>query len=219
MGLRIKNFGNKTKKIKSNKQNKSKFKKQQSDDSKKTKNPKQKIKTEILNSRERKEIFNLIDSSWGTNSKEILDSFLFVKTQKDKIYFLTKDFLDFDYNKLFNLRLNSFGIYFGRVEKNRIRLTIEGSQLIGNKATKNVLILNEKQIELWIKGEDLFFDSLEETKEGSEFELFSENFIIIKNQKDDIIGCGKISTKSIQGKERYVLNNYIPKSRRISNIA
>lgn len=147
----------------------------------------QKIK--ILNNKEIKEIFNLIETQW--DAKLRLD-YAFLKTEKDKIYLVNKDISKIDLSKL---RINSIGMYFAEMRDNNIRLSIEGSQIIGPKAKKNVLELNEKELKEWMQGNDL------------EKETSLSGFLIIKN-KDDYLGCGK----SRDGK----VLNFIGKARRIN---
>jgi len=98
----------------------------------------QKIK--ILNNKEIKEILNLIEKQW--DAKLNLD-YVFLKTEKEKIYIVNKDISKVDLGKL---RINTIGLYFAEVKDNNIRLSIEGSQIIGPKAKKNVLELNEKEV-------------------------------------------------------------------------
>ena len=81
-----------------------------------------------------------------------------------------------------------------RIEKNGIRLSIEGSQMIGDKSTKNVLELNDTQIKEWVKGEVVRVDQ----------EI--NGFVIIKN-KDYYYGSGLI--------KEHLLLNYFPKPRRL----
>ena len=147
----------------------------------------QKIK--ILNNKEIKEILNLIEKQW--DAKLNLD-YVFLKTEKEKIYIVNKDISKVDLGKL---RINTIGLYFAEVKDNNIRLSIEGSQIIGPKAKKNVLELNEKEVKEWMQGNDL------------EKETNLSGFLIIKD-KDDYLGCGK-------RRDGEVLN-FIGKARRIN---
>ena len=86
------------------------------------------------------------------------------------------------------------GIYFGSFEKQGIRLSIEGTQLLKNQIKKNIFELNSKQLEKWMLGEDL------QIKTGS------KEFLVMKYE-DNLLGCGKASSEKI--------GNFIPKSRRL----
>lgn len=145
---------------------------------------------EILNSKKVKEIHEKLKKQFGFDKK--LD-YAFLKSNKGKIYIVTKDIANVDYE---NLRIDSMGNYFAAEEKNEIRLSIEGSQVIGPDAKENVLELNREQFVQWFKGEDL--------------EISNEinGFQIIKHNKD-FIGTGRAGA----GK----LRNFIPKTRRITS--
>lgn len=144
----------------------------------------------ILNSKEIKEIFGLIEEQWGAKIK--LD-YGFLKNQKNRIFIISKDISRIDISKL---RLNSVGMYFCEIDPKGIRLSIEGSQIIGPKATKNIIELSEEETKKWFKGEDLE----KECKECS-------GFVILKN-KNDFLGNGKYANGRIL--------NYVGKMRRVS---
>ncbi|MBI2208281.1 hypothetical protein HYU50_02195 [Candidatus Woesearchaeota archaeon] len=142
----------------------------------------------ILNSREIKEIYFLIEKQWGAKLK--LDC-AFLKNQKNRVFIVNKDISKIDLSKL---RINSIGMYFCEIDRLGIRLSIEGSQIVGPKASKNIIEINEEQAKKWLKGEDL------ETKENY------SGFVILKNN-DDFLGTGRY-------KEGKILN-YVGKERRI----
>ncbi|MAG72174.1 MAG: hypothetical protein CL471_18070 [Acidobacteria bacterium] len=144
----------------------------------------------ILNNKEIKEIYSLIEKQWGAKLK--LD-YAFLQNTKNRVFIINKDISKIDTSKL---RINSIGMYFCET-RNGIRLSIEGSQIIGPKATKNVLEINENQAKQWLKGEDL------EIKENY------SGFVILKH-KNYFLGCGKF-------KENKILN-YVGKERRVSAI-
>ncbi|MHA1578267.1 MAG: methyltransferase RsmF C-terminal domain-like protein [Candidatus Freyarchaeota archaeon] len=89
-----------------------------------------------------------------------------------------------------------YGVYFGRLEKDQLRLTIEGAQLIGETAKKNVIELDYDDAVKWMRGED--------------FQLESEyqGYVILK-WKNYFLGCGKLKNG--------VIKNFVPKNRRIIN--
>ncbi|MHA1208383.1 MAG: methyltransferase RsmF C-terminal domain-like protein [Candidatus Freyarchaeota archaeon] len=87
-----------------------------------------------------------------------------------------------------------YGVYFGRLEKDGLRLTIEGAQLIGETAKKNVIELDYDEAVKWMRGED--------------FQLESEyqGYVVLK-WKNYFLGCGKLKNG--------VVKNFVPKDRRI----
>ena len=143
----------------------------------------------ILNSREIKEIYELIEKQWGANIK--LDNG-FLQNSKNRIFIISKDIAKIETSKL---RLNSAGMYFCEIDGKGIRLSIEGSQIVGPKAAENVVELNGEETRKWFKGEDL-------EKECND----CNGFIILKN-KNDFLGTGKYSKGKIL--------NYVGKTRRI----
>ncbi|MDO8661362.1 MAG: hypothetical protein Q7K43_05725 [Candidatus Woesearchaeota archaeon] len=147
----------------------------------------------FLTAKHSREILGRITEQWGGEFEYLLEEYALAQSNEGKVYMISRDIEKVDVSKL---RLNSVGMYLVDVEKNGLRLSIEGAQLVGAKATKNILEVSETQARQWLA--------------GSEIELNEENrklegFIIIKF-KQDIIGCGKIS--------KGILYNFVPKNRR-----
>jgi len=142
----------------------------------------------ILNRKQIKKILQLLNKQFGF--KDDLN-YVFLQNRDGKIFFVNKSIGNLDLNKL---RINSIGLYFGKLENDGLRLSIEGSQIIDDQAKKNLVELNEKQVKEWIAGEDL------EIKDYS-------GYVLIKHKKD-FLGCGK-------AKENRILN-FVPKTRRFS---
>jgi len=143
----------------------------------------------ILSSKDKKLLLALIKKQWGAEFKPEL---AFFKNDKDKIYAVHKDIAKID---LSGARINTVGLYFGEQKKGELRLSIEGSQLIGPIAKQNILELDDKEVLDWLRGEDL-------QKEGD-----WSGFIIIKH-KDDFMGTGKYT------QDKRILN-FVPKARRL----
>ena len=148
----------------------------------------------ILTSREKKRVLQRIQEQWGCKTDNIED-FVFLLTGKMDLYVATREIFDIDLKKL---RVNSMGLYFADLRENAPRLSIEGSQLIGPFAKKNIIELEEREAINWLKGSDL------ENKEGDLSEY------IIVRCGDDFMGSGKYKPE-----EKRVLN-FIPKSRRLA---
>ena len=146
----------------------------------------------ILNGKEIKEIYNLIEAQWGAKLKL---AYGFLQNNKNRIFIVTKEISVLDFSKL---RINSVGIYFCEVDDRGIRLSIEGSQIVGDHATKNIVEFDNDESRRWLKGEDIE-KSCEDCK----------GFVIIKHNSD-FMGSGKYSNGKIL--------NYIGKTRRINAI-
>ena len=143
----------------------------------------------ILTKREINKIIDNLREYYGI--KELKLDYLFLQN-KEKIYLISKDFKKLNTK---NLRVNNLGLYFLNVSKG-LRLSIEGSQMMGKKATKNIYEIIEKDLKDWLRGYDLECSNLQGHK-------------LIKN-KDDFYGIGFASNNKIK--------NFIPKSRRIRNV-
>jgi hypothetical protein len=82
----------------------------------------------VLSRKEIKNIRKIIKSQWDADIK--LDYAFFI-SDKDRIYLINKEISNFE---LSSLRINSVGLYFGEYTKGILRLSIEGSQIIGRYA-------------------------------------------------------------------------------------
>jgi len=142
-----------------------------------------------LGSKEKKQLLQQIKKQWGADFNP---DFVFFKNEKQKIYVIHKDLAKID---LSGARVNSVGLYFGEDKKGELRLSIEGSQLIGPRAKKNIIELNDEESIAWLRGEDL-------EKEGD-----WSGFIIIKHN-DDYMATGKYTA------DKRILN-FVPKARRL----
>ena len=151
-------------------------------------------KAKFLNKKQIKEVINTLDKQWGLKEKEF--DYAFLMNDKKKIYIISKDITTVDFDAL---RIDSMGIYFAEYTNNEIRLSIEGSQIIGQIATKNIIEINDGLTKLWIRGYDI---------EVKDYKDQENAFVIVKNN-GDFYGCGRL-------KEGKILN-HVPKSRRIKS--
>ena len=145
------------------------------------------LELKILNRKKIKEILALIKKQWGADFKTEL---VFLMNTQNKIFLVNKEVFNINLKKL---RINSIGLYFGELKNNELRLSIEGSQMIGKSAKQNIIELNEKQAMQWLKGEDI----------GIKGDY--NGFVILKHN-NDFLGTGKY-------KHGKVLN-FVSKSRR-----
>jgi len=91
-------------------------------------------------------------------------------------------------------RIEGIGMYFAKEQEDGIRLSIEGTEFIKDKVTKNIFEMNEKQAEQWMYGYEIQ-DNIKE-----------RGFFIMKF-KEDFLGTGKASENRI--------TNFVPKARRL----
>ncbi len=85
-------------------------------------------------------------------------------------------------------------LYFGRIESDGLRLSIEGSFLVGPRATKNVVVLDDRRAMKYLSGESV---EINEDVHG---------WVIVR-WRDYYLGSGK----GVGG----LLLNYVPKERRL----
>ena len=147
------------------------------------------IRYHILNSREIKRIKELLFTQFGFSGEL---PYVFLKNNKEKLFIIHRNM---EQVEMEHLRVDAIGLYFGTLEEDTIRLSIEGSQIIGPHAKKNIIRLDDTQFEAYIKGQDV------ELNEESPAEIY------IIQHGTDFPGCCKIAGKK--------LTPFIPKSRRL----
>lgn len=145
----------------------------------------------ILNKKEIKQILRKIKEQWGA---ELDLDYAFLMSPKNKIYIVNRDVSKIDLSKL---NINNIGLYFGELKLDELRLSIEGTQIVGEKANKNIVELNKEQAREWFRGENVEID---EDLHG---------FILLKHN-NDFLGCGKYSIGRIL--------NFVAKARRVELI-
>lgn len=145
----------------------------------------------ILNRAEKAEVESNLRGQFGIGSVPGK----IVKRNEERLFLFTGDI---DEKRLERLEKITFiermGVYFAKIEHGFIRLSIEGSQLLGPQADKNIFSLDQNQTEEWMKGRELLI------RTGS------KGFLIMKHGQD-FLGTGKASEAKI--------GNFIPKTRRL----
>lgn len=147
----------------------------------------------FLNHKELKELLKRIKDNWGAELND--DDFAFLMNGKNRFFIVSRDIEKLE---LPRLRINNVGIYFGELtDRGELRLTIEGSAIVGGKASRNIFDISKEQARAWFRGEDLDIEK-------------DENAFVIVRHGNDFLGCGKL----VNGK----ILNYVPKARRIPEI-
>ena len=166
-------------------------------------------KWKVLNSKEVRALAGMVKQQWGCDLSGLSESCGFLEGKTGNIFLISRDIEKLD---LQQLRINSLGLYFGQLRNpsrakhdwaqstqvdlgDELRLSIEGSQLIGNAATKNVVEIDDGEFKDWIRGNDL-----EKSPDGC------SGYVLVRHNTD-FVGCGKC-------KEGKILN-FVPKTRRI----
>ena len=149
------------------------------------------IQLKIFNTNQKREIVNKLKKQFGIKDVEGI----FVQRGVERLFLFQGDFLPKEiYNLERTVPIERVGVYFGKIQNEKLRLSIEGVHILKNQITKNIFELDEKQAELWMKGNEL------------EIQTGKNDFLIMK-YKEDFLGCGKASELKI--------GNYVPKSRRL----
>jgi NOL1/NOP2/fmu family ribosome biogenesis protein len=138
-----------------------------------------------------KEVEELIKENYG--SEISLESFnVFIR--KDQKVFLASKGLPVSL-----IEKSDYLLHFGTIKRNRkIQLSVEGSQLVGKTAKKNIVILDEENVSKFVEGLYAKPKELVDCSIG--------NFVLVKHG-NDFFGSGVLREGYIEG--------YIPKERRI----
>ncbi|MAF36897.1 hypothetical protein CL622_07305 [archaeon] len=146
-----------------------------------------------LNSKQRSKIIKQLTEQYGLTKKPFDDKILFERTDK-KLFIVSRDF-----TKVVEQvgRIDSLGLYIAKQEQQGLRLSMEGSQLLGPMSSKQCVTITEKQRKEWFQGLNL---TMKEKGKG---------FVIVKCE-DDYIGCGYQRDNE--------LLNYTPKNRRVMDL-
>ncbi|MBI4451453.1 hypothetical protein HY642_05745 [Candidatus Woesearchaeota archaeon] len=144
-----------------------------------------------LQRKEAKEILALIEDQWGAQ----LDlEVIWYKSTQGKLYIMSPDINKVD---LREMRINNAGLYFGELKHEELRLSIEGSQLVGPTASKGVIEFADDQLNQWLAGKDIPMDCAQ------------RGFLLVKHGTD-FLGTGRCREN--------VLLNFVPKARRVAAV-
>lgn len=156
-------------------------------------NEEKRMKPEFLSKAEKKKLIEKLKENFGIENLP----YLLIKLGKEKIYSYSGSLSREEIAKITReINVEKIGIYMAREEEDGIRLSFDFPFLVKGQISKNVLDINEKQVEDWLKGKNL---SSEEKIAG---------FVVLKH-KQDFFGCGKVSGG--------IINNFVPKERRIKD--
>lgn len=139
----------------------------------------------FLNKTETEFTLQRLREQFGINFKP---EFLFLQNE-DKLYITCKELRKVGFE---NYRINNVGLYFARQIGNKLKPTMEATQIIGKHATKNVLEIGNPND--WLQGKNIKTD-----------EIFKD-FVLIKHN-NEFLGTGQYTENTIL--------NLIPKNRRI----
>jgi NOL1/NOP2/fmu family ribosome biogenesis protein len=146
-------------------------------------------KIDIMSKRDVRGVERMMTDQWGS---AIPEGRIFLRSRDGSLHVTTEDAVHVNDTLL---RIDSIGLYIGAIESGELRLSIEGSQLIGPMATKGIIDLDESGMRAWIRGDDVATDD-------------GQTGFLLVRFRNDFLGTGKIKNG--------MLLNFFPKSRRIT---
>jgi len=154
-------------------------------------------KLKILSFKEKKKIENKLEERFGIERIRGL----IIRRGKERLFLYSGSLSPKQITELEeNIIIERIGVYFAKLVidggEEKIRLSIEGAQILKDQIKKNIFLLDSKQAEEWMHGQQL---DISTGKFG---------YMIMKHN-DDFLGTGKASMDKI--------GNYIPKSRRLKS--
>lgn len=150
------------------------------------------MKRKFMKSREVKSFLSALISQYGS-FPDLFNSSAFA-AGREKVYLVNRSVGAVDIEQL---QINSVGLYIAEFKNTQVRLSIEGSQLIGPVAQKNVCEVSEEQAKDWLEGRDI------------EVEGNFDGFVILKCGPD-YLGSGKVRDGTVF--------NYVPKIRQVADL-
>ncbi len=172
-------------------------------------------KVNFLNSREIKELNQRLKEQHGCSFEDCekeRDGYrmrgVFLRGGKDKI-FMTNEYVgNIDISKL---RVDKVGLYVCTDDDFGLRLSLEGSQILGPHANKNVITLDDKQCGEWLQGKEVELREEQIAPKGDDAtESDRAKVFIVKHNahgRDDFMGASKLRGN--------ILLNCVPKERRV----
>lgn len=155
----------------------------------------------ILSSREKRNLSALLKTQWAITVPKEMREQAWLQNNQDRIFLCTREIGALP---LEQLRIDRLGIYIAKLHRGELRLSVEGSQLLGPLANKNIVKLDDSEAHLWLQGEPIEISA--KAVKAAE----PRAFVLIKHNSD-FLGCGKLADDKIL--------NFVPKERRLKSSA
>jgi NOL1/NOP2/fmu family ribosome biogenesis protein len=151
----------------------------------------------LLSGKERKRLSETIRDIYGNS--DFLSNLGILKTSnRDRLWLVSKKIFEVDMQKL---RVQSAGMYFGRFDNGMLRLSIEGAQLIGKTAKKNIVEISKDDVWHYMRGFNI--------KPIEKINTKNNSYVLVRHEKD-ILGIAKLVNDELQ--------NVLPKSRKLISL-
>jgi len=151
------------------------------------------MNVKLLKSSEKKRILRELEEQFGIEKLP----YLLIETGKQKIRGFSGTMTKEEIRELGEIaNVEIIGIYLIKKER-KLRLSLDGSMILKDQISKNVVEIDDEQLELWLRGKNL--------------DIKKENgvYVILTQGTNDFLGCGLSDGKK--------LINHVPKERRIRN--
>ena len=145
----------------------------------------------VLNNKEKQDVEKKLNDQFGIKSVPGL----IVRSGEERLFLFSGNLSEKEIKNLeAAVPIERAGIYFAKIIREDLKLSIEGSQVLKDQIKKNIFRLTASQAEEWMLGRDL---QIKTGKRG----------FLIMEFNGVFLGCGKASEDKI--------GNFIPKSRRL----
>lgn len=132
-----------------------------------------------------------------------LNNYLLIYSGKEKIRGYSGSLINKEIIDLYNeVGIELIGLYLFHDYHDNLRLSFDAISALKNQITENIIEIDDKQAEEFLKGRDIALSKEEQEK----FKDETRGFKIIKHNQE-LIGTGKLTSDRIV--------NYMPKERRL----
>lgn len=155
------------------------------------------MNAKVLNAGERKKFLAELNDKFGIEAEDL--NYVFVETGKGKMRVFSGSLSRDEIIELSEIsHIEIVGLYFARYDDmSGLRLSLDGTHLLGDAIKKNVFEVNLEQAHDWMRGEDLAVEL--------------ERGVWVIKHGEDYLGCGfSNGTKMF---------NYIPRERKMKQTA
>ena len=132
----------------------------------------------VLNTKDRKELATSLDDQFGVSS---LPDRIYVESNKEKVYAVSHGLRRIPWQEL---HIDRVGIYIGKWLSDGFRPSVEGSQFIGDRASKNIVELGKQGIMGWLKGRDV--DT-----------MYDDSRFVLVTYNEDFVGGAKMKNGTL----------------------
>lgn len=151
------------------------------------------MRAAFLTRRELRRVNDLVERAYGARFEEDGHHYF---TRKRDLYRVSKDLERVDIDRIDEVFA---GLYLGEILDETVRLSVEGSQILGPSAQHRVLELDEDEWFGWLERHDVASERFAEMDEG---------FYLVRNARGDFFGSGLLKDST--------LKSWIPKGRAVS---